>query len=178
MGEWRLLTGDRRLSARCLLTLKQNKIYMKTLKTMAVAMVLGLTACNNQATTPPVENEKNKDTVVLNEQDTVHNSKNSLDWAGVYEGELPCADCAGIKTTVSINMDGRFKKKEHYNGKKGSFDTEGMLVWDSTGSIITLSSKTDSTKYKVGEGKLITLDTQGKIIEGELAKHYILTKIQ
>lgn len=151
---------------------------MKTLKMMLFVLVVVLAACNNKATTPPVENEKNKDTVILNQQDTVHNSKNSLDWAGVYEGELPCADCSGIKTTISVNMDGTFKKKEVYNGKKGSFDTEGVLIWDSTGSIITLPTKTDSVKYKVGEGKLIALDMDGKIIEGELAKHYILTKIQ
>lgn len=151
---------------------------MRTLKTVLFALAIGLAACNNKATTPPAEHEKNKDTVVLNQQDTIHNSKNSLDWAGVYEGELPCADCSGIKTTVSINMDGTFKKKEVYNGKKGSFETEGMLVWDATGSIITLPAKTDSAKYKVGEGKLIALDMDGKVIEGELAKHYVLTKIQ
>jgi uncharacterized lipoprotein NlpE involved in copper resistance len=94
---------------------------MKTLKIILVALVFSLTACNNQASTQAVENEKNKDTVVVNKIDTVHNSKNSLDWAGVYEGELPCADCPGIKTTITINMDGKFKKNEVYSGKKRKF---------------------------------------------------------
>ena len=25
-----------------------------------------------------------------------HNSENSLDWLGVYEGTIPCADCEGV----------------------------------------------------------------------------------
>ena len=25
----------------------------------------------------------------------LHSSQNALDWAGVYEGVLPCADCPG-----------------------------------------------------------------------------------
>lgn len=151
---------------------------MKTLKIVLVALVFSLTACNNEAATPPVENEKNKDTIVVNKTDTVHNSKNSLDWAGVYEGELPCADCPGIKTTITISMDGKFKKNEVYTGKKGSFDYEGVLTWDSTGSIITLPADSHSASYKVGEGKLIALDMDGKMIEGALAKNYILIKKQ
>ena len=31
-----------------------------------------------------------------------HTSKNSLDWAGVYEETTPCADCDGILTRVEL----------------------------------------------------------------------------
>jgi uncharacterized lipoprotein NlpE involved in copper resistance len=62
--------------------------------------------------------------------------------------------------------------------KKGSFNTEGVLTWDNTGSIITLSADSHSASYKVGEGKLIALDMDGKMIEGALAKNYILIKKQ
>jgi uncharacterized lipoprotein NlpE involved in copper resistance len=151
---------------------------MKALKTAVIILGISSTACNNQATTPEATREKNKDTVVVNKPDTVHNSKNSLDWAGVYEGELPCADCSGIKTTISINADGSFKKKEVYQGKKGSFDSQGVFAWDSTGSIITLSADAQKTSYKVGENKLMALDMDGKIIEGPLADKYILLKAQ
>ena len=37
-----------------------------------------------------------------------HNSMNSLDWAGKYEGTLPCADCEGIKYIVELKKDGNF----------------------------------------------------------------------
>ena len=39
-----------------------------------------------------------------------HNSMNSLDWAGKYEGTLPCADCEGIKYIVELKKDGTPKK--------------------------------------------------------------------
>jgi len=32
-------------------------------------------------------------------------SVNSLDWAGSYHGVLPCADCAGIETTLILDYD-------------------------------------------------------------------------
>ena len=34
--------------------------------------------------------------------DAAHNSRNALDWAGTYEGVLPCADCPGIQTRLSL----------------------------------------------------------------------------
>ena len=37
--------------------------------------------------------------------DPAHNSRNSLDFAGVYEGVLPCADCPGIQTRLTLNRD-------------------------------------------------------------------------
>ena len=40
-----------------------------------------------------------KDSIVT----TGDNSKTSVDWVGKYEGTLPCADCEGIKTTLTLN---------------------------------------------------------------------------
>jgi uncharacterized lipoprotein NlpE involved in copper resistance len=39
----------------------------------------------------------------------VHNSRNALDWAGTYEGVLPCADCPGTKTRLTLNYDGSYR---------------------------------------------------------------------
>jgi uncharacterized lipoprotein NlpE involved in copper resistance len=38
----------------------------------------------------------------------MHNSRISLDWAGTYEGVLPCADCPGTKTRLTLNQDGSY----------------------------------------------------------------------
>ncbi|MDE0535713.1 copper resistance protein NlpE [Tenacibaculum sp. L6] len=43
-----------------------------------------------------------------------HNAKNSLDWAGIYEGTLPCASCPGINTTLKLNADLTFELTEVY----------------------------------------------------------------
>ena len=33
-------------------------------------------------------------------------SATSLDWEGVYRGVVPCADCEGIVTTITLRRDG------------------------------------------------------------------------
>ena len=44
----------------------------------------------------------------------MHNSRNSLNWAGVYAGTLPCADCPGIQTRLTLGNDGTFEKQSRY----------------------------------------------------------------
>ncbi|GGD94473.1 copper resistance protein NlpE [Planktosalinus lacus] len=33
----------------------------------------------------------------------ISTSENSLDWHGTYQGILPCADCEGIQTEVTLH---------------------------------------------------------------------------
>ena len=106
-------------------------------------------------------------------KDDSHNSQNSLDWAGLYEGTLPCADCEGIKTTIEINKDNTFTIKEDYLGK-GNFEEKGTISWDDAGGVITMSDS--KRKYKVGENVLFALDQEGNVITGELADNYLLKK--
>lgn len=37
-----------------------------------------------------------------------------LEWAGYYDGTLPCADCPGIETTLWIYSDGSYVLQEKY----------------------------------------------------------------
>ena len=43
-----------------------------------------------------------------------HTARDSLDWAGSYEGVLPCADCPGIRTRVTLSDNGRYEKQTQY----------------------------------------------------------------
>lgn len=105
----------------------------------------------------------------------MHTSENSLDWAGTYQGVIPCADCPGIETTIVLNEDGTFTKVTVYQDKKdGKFEDKGTFTWDKTGSIVTLKVGDDATQYQVREGSLLMLDTEGKEITGELADKYYL----
>lgn len=36
--------------------------------------------------------------------DPAHSSRNSLDWAGTYEGVLPCSGCRGVRTLSLIHI--------------------------------------------------------------------------
>ena len=108
-----------------------------------------------------------------------HNSQNSLDWQGTYKGVSPCANCEGIETEIVLNADLTFTLKTKYLGKEDSkiFEEKGSFVWDKTGGIISLERlKGRSSQYKVGENRLIQLDIEGKVITGDLAEKYVLTK--
>jgi uncharacterized lipoprotein NlpE involved in copper resistance len=109
----------------------------------------------------------------------MHTSEISIDWQGTYKGVIPCADCPGIETEITLYMDKRYCKKTKYLGEVSPrvFEQTGTFVWDSTGSVIQLNSIQNApTKYKVGENYLQQLDLEGDEINGELKEHYILEK--
>jgi heat shock protein HslJ len=107
-----------------------------------------------------------------------HNSANSLDWAGVYKGVVPCADCEGIDTLLRLNMDNSYQLSTIYLGKDATpFEQAGSFEWDAKGSVIRLLSQKDGPAlYKVVENQLIQLDMQGQLITGDLAENYKLNK--
>ena len=105
------------------------------------------------------------------------NSRNALDWNGTYQGTLPCADCEGILTRLTLMKNGQFKLMTTYLGEDKRNLTDGTFYWDESGSNISL--KTDQGEpqmYKVGENRLFLLDRDGNRITGDLADQYILTK--
>jgi len=105
-----------------------------------------------------------------------HNSQNSLDWAGTYEGTLPCADCPGITTTITLKDDNTYTMTEEYVDKKTKAEDKGKFEWDKSGGKISLVSKDGKRQYIVGENQLIHLDMDGKEITGPNKDLYILKK--
>lgn len=106
-----------------------------------------------------------------------HNSRNSLDWAGTYRGVLPCADCEGIETIVTLKTDGTYSTTSRYLGRDGaSFASEGNFTWNDDGSSISLSGE-EPARYHVGENRLTRLALDGSRVTGPLADHYVLTKM-
>ena len=106
------------------------------------------------------------------------NSQVSVDWSGVYQGVLPCADCDGIKTQITLNEDLTYVLQTQYMGEYDSiFTKNGSFEWDDTGSKISIDSQ-DSHEYLVGENQLFRLDSEGNRITGPLENHYVLKKEQ
>jgi uncharacterized lipoprotein NlpE involved in copper resistance len=106
-------------------------------------------------------------------------SENSLDWAGVYEGTTPCADCEGIKTVLELKNDKTYILSQTYLGKpagENEFTQTGNFVWDRAGKMIRLKTESGAFQYDVGENKLWMLDVKRNRIEGDLADMYILKK--
>lgn len=107
-----------------------------------------------------------------------HNSRNSVDWMGTYLGTLPCADCAGIETTVTLRANGSFTRESVYVGRSAEpvFET-GTFTWDDAGQIVLLDPETGpGQQYFVGENVLFQLDRNGQRITGDLADRYRLRK--
>lgn len=107
-----------------------------------------------------------------------HNSRNALTWYGVYRGVIPCADCEGIETTITLMKDNTFSRKLVYLGKGGNpIVDKGSFTWDSAGAAITITGSDGvPQQYKVGENVLFHLDRSGNMIQGELAANYRLLK--
>lgn len=104
----------------------------------------------------------------------MHSSRTSVDWAGTYLGKLPCASCPGIYTIIRLNEDETYEKTvEYLESDDVPETTTGKFQWDESGSNITIGENV----YKVGENQLFVLDSENKIVAGNLAEYYILKKI-
>jgi uncharacterized lipoprotein NlpE involved in copper resistance len=92
----------------------------------------------------------------------MHTSKVSLDWAGVYEGVLPCADCPGIKTRLTLARDGTYELSSLYLDRQVEPRiVRGRFSWDAGGNAITLDANGDEQRFAVGEGRLSQLNRDG-----------------
>jgi len=111
--------------------------------------------------------------------DSEHTAQNSLDWAGVYQGVFPCADCSGIKTRLELKPNHSYELTEQYQDKGNGqeFKSTGTFEFDSSGSLITLDQKAESRKFFIGENFLEARNIEtGQKIDGPNAEHYKLSK--
>ena len=105
-------------------------------------------------------------------------SENALDWNGQYKGTLPCADCEGMETTLTLKSDGTYIKSVVYLGKNDKpFIDKGNFLWNDEGTIVMLDHEDSGTQaYFVGENRIWHLDADNNKITGDLADNYILEK--
>jgi copper homeostasis protein (lipoprotein) len=117
-------------------------------------------------------------TVPQADRQGVHNAANSLDWHGTYTGVLPCADCEGIATTLTLNADETYHLIMVYPGREdGEFHSRGTFSWNEAGNTVRLNDYDEGPGlYFVAENRLFHLDADGKRITGDLAGMYILEK--
>jgi copper homeostasis protein (lipoprotein) len=107
------------------------------------------------------------------------NSRSSVDWPGTYKGTLPCADCEGIETSITIDTALNYTLTQKYLGKPANpVEQKGSFSWNGAGGIITLNGITKApAQYLVGENVLIQLDMEGNRVSGALADKYRLAKV-
>lgn len=105
-----------------------------------------------------------------------HSSANALDWAGTYHGVLPCADCGGIDTTLTLNDNLTYALVQRYQGTNEENKVAGTFVWDAAGQQVVLDAEGDSRQFFVGEGFVQQYYIDGTKPTGPLAQAYILKK--
>jgi heat shock protein HslJ len=119
---------------------------MRTLYLLALA--LALTACV----------PRQADDGAPTGADPAHSSRNSLDWAGTYEGVLPCADCPGIQTRLTLNRDESYELGSLYLDRDNAARVvRGRFSWQPSGNAITLEGRHGGQQFVVGEGRVALL---------------------
>jgi len=126
-----------------------------------------LLACQSN---PPAEN--NTEAPLASD-----NSRISLDWAGTYRGTLPCADCPGIKTEITLLADGSYRLGSFYQERSQVAKRDsGSFSWNADGNRILLNNDS-SWQFLVGENRLFKLDLNGVRISGALADACALSRV-
>ena len=78
--------------------------------------------------------------------------------AGVYAGELPCADCSGIRTTLYLRANGVYTRISEYVGRD-TFEDGGQWTIDEKG-VVTMTPAVKGGQpslARVEEGAVVTL---------------------
>ncbi len=91
-----------------------------------------------------------------------------------WRGELPCADCAGVATTITLAPDGTFRRQAAYLGTNGGGDTIltdiGRWTHAAAGTRVDLRGSAEApSHYAVdADGALRQLDLEGNDIVSDL----------
>jgi len=102
----------------------------------------------------------------------------NIKYEGTYWGTMPCADCSGIDTEITLN-DGKYTIKRTYlgvdNQEQSMFVESGSYTWNNETKILTFDNDPEQ-RYLVRNNTLLALDQDGKEVTGELSELYILKK--
>lgn len=135
----------------------------------ALLVVISLSACTPQPQAPATTSNAT----------AVPAAQASATLTGTFAGTLPCADCAGIDSTLVLTADGNYHLTDAYQDKDhSSFISEGQYSLESGGKTLHLrpSNKDEYDAYYavLSPTQLRMLDREGKAIESKL--NYTLSR--
>lgn len=104
-------------------------------------------------------------------------SPTATSYQGVYEGTLPCADCSGIATTLTLEEQQAATYRTFYLDKSDTAFVE-KGTYEVSDSILTLTLPKEQLYFAISSEKLTLLTPERQRIEGNLAPYYELKKVQ
>ena len=99
-----------------------------------------------------------------------------------YYGKLPCTDCEGISTEITLKSDSTYMIHSLYMGRKskgpGSNEKseEGRWMMHGRDTVHMMGRDKAPSMFIKTDSSLIQLDMKGKMIEGKLKDRYVLKK--
>jgi heat shock protein HslJ len=88
-----------------------------------------------------------------------------------FDGVIPCADCLGIRLTVTLEEDRSFTLRRTYlrsDGRPDSFHSRGRWRLEDGGQRLVLQEVAEAPRqFSVGDQTIRLLDTQGRPIHSE-----------
>lgn len=109
-----------------------------------------------------------------------HHAESGMEWTGVYNGFLPCADCGGVKMILALNPNKSYTLITQNVGKSiREYTEKGKFDWnESTKKLVLTPRNGEATRsFLVGENSLSLLDSHGNRYSGFDADKYDLRKL-
>ncbi|MFR4552702.1 MAG: copper resistance protein NlpE N-terminal domain-containing protein [Sutterella wadsworthensis] len=88
---------------------------MKLAHTALIAAAAGVLTVTLAGCSAPTNGERSP---AFAAAESLQSSEASAAPIGVYEGLLPCGDCAGLRTTIYVRTDGPYTRLYTYEGEK------------------------------------------------------------
>ncbi len=108
-------------------------------------------------------------------KDTKVADKSNKLFHGVFYGYLPCEDCDGVQTTLSLkNKNNYLLVTQPAKASSREFFDKGKYTWDDETNTVTLTSRKTSKiqKYHIEDEKtLFMLNAKGTPIKGKKGKY-------
>ena len=126
-------------------------------------------SCNNASDSDKVKSDSSS--TVVKKIDSV-----ALKSTGIYSGFVPCTDCEGIATYLSLKPDMTYRIEETHKGKKDSaVVTNGDWTFEN-GKISLVENGKSRVSYLAQSDRLVQLGLEDKPIGGNLGDKFILTR--
>ncbi|WP_262967338.1 copper resistance protein NlpE [Methylobacter psychrophilus] len=102
----------------------------------------------------------------------------SLDFHGIFYGYLPCKDCNGIKSTLSLKQNNNYLLvTQPAKESSREFYEKGKYTWNEEKHTVVLTSRNEANirQYLIkDEGTLILLNADGTQMKGDDEDSYAL----